>query len=91
MISLVADYWPIAAWAVAVAAAYILGGWRLALAVGSIGALATTYTKGRNDANKSHKERASSIERRREEAYSEIDRRGASADDVRDRLRGGDY
>jgi glycosidase len=79
------------AYIAAVGFAYIRFGREVAIAVALLGAGAFLYRKGRSDATQAHDQRADDIEQRRRDAYDEIDNRGTTGADVRDRLRSGDY
>jgi hypothetical protein len=82
--------WLIVAVALAVAA-YFHFGWKgLLVAVASILAV-FGYGKGRRDATRQHDARADNIERKREDAYAQIDNRGTTKSDAAERLRKGDY
>ncbi len=75
----------------ALAVAYAVGGWRLALGVATLGAGVLLYRQGHKDAERTHEERADRIEQEREDAYRRIDERGTTGSDVRERLRKHDY
>ncbi len=82
------EHWWLVLWVVATAVAYTIGGWRLALAIGTLGASSAAYAAGRAAADransqKQEKERAEA-QRLRKETDDEI----SSLDDaaVRDRL-----
>lgn len=82
------EHWWLVLWVVAVVVAYTIGGWRLALAVGTLGVGAASYAAGRKhaDAAAQHKQEQERAEaqRLRKETDDEI----SSLDDgaVRDRL-----
>lgn len=75
----------------AIGAGYIIGGWRLALGVATLGAGVLLYRQGQKDAERTHEERADRLDKEREDAYREIDNRGTTGDDVVERLRRNDY
>lgn len=85
------ENWMLVAYAVAVVVAYVIGGWRLALGVATLGAGVMLYRQGHKDAERQHDQRADDIERRRRDAYEEIDARGTDGSDVSERLLKGDY
>ena len=85
------ENWLLVLYGLAVLVAYIVGGWRLALGVGTLGGGLLLYRQGHKDAERQHDERADRIGKERQDAYDEIDRRGTDRSDVRDRLRKGDY
>lgn len=85
------ENWLLVLAVLAVVVAYIIGGWRLALGVASLGLGMVLYRQGHKDAQKEYRERADRIEEKRQDAYDEIDRRNTSGQHVRDRLRSGDY
>lgn len=85
------ENWLLVTYAVAVVVAYVIGGWRLALGVASLGMGVLLYRQGHKDAERQHDARADDIERRRRDAYDEIDSRGTDISDVAERLRKGDY
>lgn len=85
------ENWLLVLYATAVTVGYIIGGWRLALGVATLGGGVLMYRQGHKDAERAHEARAERIEQEREHAYREIDRRGTTGSDVRDRLQSGDY
>ena len=85
------DYWLLLVWGAGVVVAYIYGGRNLALVVLTLGVGSFAYTQGRKSAREEHDKRAANIERKRENAYDEIDNRDTNRDDVIDRLRKHDY
>lgn len=85
------ENWLLVLYALVVGVSYVIGGWRLALGVASLGLGLLTYRQGYLDAEGEAAQRAATIERKRGEAYHEIDKRGTDLGDVRERLRKGDY
>lgn len=85
------EYWWLVLYGLAVFAAYVVGGWRLALGVATLGGGLLIYRQGYRDAEGDYEARADRIERKREKAYGEIADRGTDLDDVRKRLREGNY
>lgn len=85
------ENWLLVLAVLAVAVAYVIGGWRLALGVATAGLGLVLYRRGHKDAEREHKARADRIEQEREDAYRKIDERGTTGSDVRDRLQSGDY
>jgi hypothetical protein len=85
------EYWYLFAWGLAVIVAYVIGGWSLAAAVATLGAGASIYTKGRRDALRKRLEQDLEITRKLDEKFNEIDERGATTDDVVDRLSDGKF
>ena len=81
------EFWPWVLVLVAVLAAYIYGGERLAILVGVIGFAVGFYLKGRKDQAAKAKREAQEIREKREKAYEQIDARGTSAAYVSERLR----
>ena len=90
-LSLIAEYWYVVLWLAGTGAAYVVGGRRSALAVLTIGASVVAFRYGKKTERDNHNNRAQDIHERREDAYQEIRDRNTSRDDVRDRLRKGDY
>lgn len=85
------ENWLLVLAVLAVAVAYVIGGWRLALGVATLGAGVLLYRQGHKDAERTHEERADRIEQERQDAYRKIDERGTTGSDVRERLRKHDY
>ena len=85
------DNWLLIPWGVGVVVAYIYGGKRFAPMVLTFGLAAFAYTKGGKDERKRNKERVATVEKKRENAYDEIENRGTNRDDVLERLRRNDY
>lgn len=84
-------------WAYAAAVALILLAARLYLgragflAVAAALGTAFAYHFGKRGAERKQQQLADDIERKRQDAYNEIDQRGTTRRDVVDRLRKGDY
>ena len=85
------DNWLLIPWGASVIAAYIYGGKRLALIVATLGLGAFAYRKGIQHEREYRDERTAKVEKRRENAFEEIDNRGTNRDDVLERLRRNDY
>lgn len=85
------ENWLLLVYAGGVAVAYVVGGWRLALGVATLGAGVLLYRQGAKDADERHKDWMQERARRQDDAYREIDERGASRDDVADRLHNGRF
>ena len=85
------DNWLLIPWGVSVVAAYVYGGRRLALIVATLGLGAFAYRKGIQHEREYRDESTAEVEKRRENAFEEIDNRGTSRDDVLERLRRNDY
>ena len=85
------DNWLLIPWGASVIAAYIYGGKRLALIVATLGLGAFAYRKGIQHEREYRDERTAKVEKRRENAFEEIDNRGTNRDDVLERLRQNDY
>lgn len=85
------DNWLLIPWGASVVAAYVYGGRRLALIVATLGLGAFAYRKGIQHEREYRDERTAEIEKRRENAFEEIDNRGTNRDDVLERLRRNDY
>lgn len=90
-ISLILEYWWLALWIVGVAIAFFIGGWRLALAVASLGVVHFAFNAGARRANAMRRDADLKQERRMRDGYSKIDDRGASRSDVSKRLRDGEF
>lgn len=80
------EHWWLVAWVAAVAVAYVIGGWRLALAVATLGAAARVYTKGRRDGAAEIERRDQRHREHLQEQYDEIDNRPRDPDDAYRRL-----
>ena len=85
------DNWLLIPWGASVIAAYIYGGKRLALIVATLGLGAFAYRKGIQHEREYRDERTAKVEKRRENAFEEINNRGTNRDDVLKRLRRNDY
>ena len=85
------DNWLLIPWGASVVAAYVYGGRRLALIVATLGLGAFAYRKGIQHEREYRDERTVKVEKRRENAFEEIDNRGTNRDDVLERLRRNDY
>lgn len=85
------DNWLLIPWVASVVAAYVYGGRRLALIVATLGLGAFAYRKGIQHEREYRAERTAEVEKRRENAFEEIDNRGTNRDDVIERLRRNDY
>jgi hypothetical protein len=85
------DNWLLIPWGASVIVAYIYGGKRLALIVATLGLGAFAYRKGIQHGREYRDERTAKVEKRRENAFKEIDNRGTNRDDVLERLRQNDY
>ena len=85
------DNWLLIPWGASVIAAYIYGGKRLALIVATLGLGAFAYRKGIQHEREYRDESTAKVEKRREDAFKEIDNRGTNRDDVLERLRRNDY
>lgn len=81
------EHWLLVVWAVGVVVAYIYGGRYAALVVATLGFGSFMYNRGKSDVNK----RAEVIQKKRENAYDEIDNRDTDRDDVVERLRKHDF
>lgn len=91
ILSFIAEYWYVVFWLAGTGVAYVVGGRRFALAVLTIGASVVAFRHGKKTERNRHNSRAQEISERRENAYQEIRDRNTSRDDVRERLRKGDY
>lgn len=80
------EHWWLVVWGGAVAAAYIFGGWRLALAVASFGAAWRVYERGRADGRAEIERRDQARRDYLQEHYDEIDSRPRDPDDAFRRL-----
>ena len=85
------DNWLLIPWGASVIAAYVYGGRRLALIVATLGLGAFAYHKGIQHEREYRDESTAKVEKRREDAFKEIDNRGTNRDDVLERLRRNDY
>lgn len=85
------DNWLPIPWGASVIVAYIYGGKRLALIVATLGLGAFAYRKGIQHEREYRDERTAEVEKRRKNAFEEIDNRGTNRDDVLERLRRNDY
>ena len=85
------DNWLLIPWGASVVAAYVYGGRRLALIVATLGLGAFTYRKGIQHERENRDESTAKVEKRRENAFEEINNRGTNRDDVLERLRRNDY
>ena len=85
------DNWLLIPWGASVVVAYIYGGKRLALVVLTLGFAAFAYNKGGKDERERNNELVAEVEKKRENAYDEIENRGTNRDDVLERLRNNDY
>ena len=85
------DNWLLIPWGASVIAAYIYGGKRLALIVATLGLGAFAYRKGIQHEREYRDERTAKVEKRRKNAFEEINNRGTNRDDVLERLRRNDY
>ena len=85
------DNWLLIPWGASVIAAYVYGGRRLALIVATLGFGAFAYRKGIQHEREYRDEGTARVEKRREDAFKEIDNRGTNRDDVLERLRRNDY
>ncbi len=85
------DNWLLVLWLTATGIAYLIGGWRLALGVATLGAGVLLYRQGHKDAERQHDERADRLEQERDDAYRKIDDRDTTFDDVLERLRKNNY
>ena len=85
------DNWLLISWGASVVTAYVYGGKRLALIVATLGLGAFAYRKGIQHEREYRDERTAEVEKRRENAFKEIDNRGTNRDDVLERLRRNDY
>ena len=90
-LSFIAEYWFLIIWAVGILFGYLMGGWRYALAVATLGAGIFLYKSGEKKGREIYEEAANDIQERRENAYQEITDRNTSGNDVVDRLRKADY
>ena len=81
------EHWLLVVWAVGVVVAYIYGGRYAALVVATLGFGSFMYNRGKSDVNK----KAEVIQKKRENAYDEIDNRDTDRDDVVGRLRKHDF
>lgn len=75
----------------AVAAAWFYGGRNLAIAVATVGVGHMLYRTGRKQERAAQDQLADNIERKREDAYAEIDNRGTTRSDAVERLHKGNY
>ena len=87
MAQLFGEFWPYAALLAAIVAAYVYGGQRLAVLVGTLGLAAGLYLKGRRDETVRAREASRRIQEKRKKAYDQIDARNSTSSDVADRLR----
>ena len=85
------DNWLLIPWGASVVTAYVYGGRRLALIVATLGLGAFAYRKGIQHERAYRDERTAEVEKRRKDAFKEIDNRGTNRDDVLERLRRNDY
>ena len=85
------DNWLLIPWGASVVTAYVYGGRRLALIVATLGLGAFAYRKGIQHEREYRDESTAKVEKRRENAFEEIDNRGTNRDDVLERLRRNDY
>ena len=85
------DNWFLILWGASVVTAYVYGGKRLSLIVATLGLGAFAYRKGIQHEREYRDERTAEVEKRRENAFKEIDNRGTNRDDVLERLRRNDY
>lgn len=85
------ENWLLVALAATVLTAYVIGGWRLALGIATLGVGVLLYRQGYVDADRQHNERAEKLDQERADAYREIDKRNTSGNDAVERLRKGDY
>ena len=85
------DNWFLILLGASVVTAYVYGGKRLALIVATFGLGAFAYRKGIQHERAYRDERTAKVEKRRKDAFEEIDNRGTSRDDVLERLRRNDY
>lgn len=85
------EYSLIILWLIGILIAYKYGGRNLALIVLTFGTASYIYSKGRKDEREQHDERVTKIEKKREEAYEQINNRATNRGDVIDRLHKGDY
>ena len=85
------DNWLLIPWGASVITAYVYGGRRLALIVATLGLGAFAYRKGIQHEREYRDESTAKVEKRREDAFEEIDNRGTNRDDVLERLRQNDY
>lgn len=95
MIGLLADNWVMVLlatlWLGGIIVGYVVGGRKLAIAIAMVGVGHLLYRFGRQEERKGHDQRAANIERRREDAYREIDDRDTTRSDAAERLRRNDY
>lgn len=77
------DNWLLIVWAAGVVVAFKYGGKYAALVVATLGFGSFMYNRGKSDVNK----KAASVQKKRENAYDEIDNRDTGRDDVVNRLR----
>ena len=80
-------HWWVFLWAAAVIGGYVIGGWRLAAAIATLGVGSGLYIKGRRDADADRKARDQRRQNRLDEKYGEIDNSKIDRDDISDRLR----
>lgn len=85
------DNWLLIPWGVGVMVAYIYGGRRLALIILTLGFAAFAYNKGGKDERERNNEWVTEVEKKRENAFDEIENRGTNRDDVLERLRDNRY
>lgn len=85
------NHWYVVVWVGAVIVGWNVGGWRLALALGTLGLGVSAYLYGRKSERVNAQARVEKIVKERESAYSEIDARDTDRDDVARRLRDGSY
>ena len=85
------DNWLPILWGASVVIAYVYGGRRLALIVATLGLGAFAYRKGIQHEREYRDESTAKVEKKRENAYDEIENRGTNRDDVLERLRRNDY
>jgi hypothetical protein len=91
IISFLWNYWYLVIWAVAVIAAQMFGGWRLALAVACFGIGSGAYLTGKKHGKAGYEQKAREIQVKREKAYAEVDKRNYTGTDVVNRLRDGKW
>lgn len=75
----------------AIGAAYVYGGRNLAVVVATVGVGHLLYRTGRKHERDVRGARTKDVERRREDAYREIDDRGTTRRDAADRLRNNNF
>ncbi|WIY52471.1 hypothetical protein O9Z70_13535 [Devosia sp. YIM 151766] len=80
------QHWWLVIWAAAVAIAWRYGGWRLALAVGTLGLGSSIYAKGRQHGRDEVERRDQKRRDYLKEHYDEIDSRPRDPDNAFERL-----